>query len=72
MQFLLSPSKARGSDASSARGSRGVDVGEIIFVALMTERMAMKSDCGKRGRSNLYCLREKLEGVLLLEIGDAR
>ena len=44
-----------------------------LFVALMTERMAMKSDCGKRGeRSNLYCLREKLEGVLLLEIGDAR
>ena len=43
-----------------------------LFVALMTERMAMKSDCGKGGRSNLYCLREKLEGVLLLEIGDAR
>ena len=35
MQFLLSPSKARGSDASSARGSRGVDdVGEIIICCI--------------------------------------
>ena len=34
MQFLLSPSKARGSDASSARGSRGVDFGEIIICCI--------------------------------------
>ena len=41
-----------------------------LFVALMTERMAMKSDCGKRGeRSNLYCLREKLEGCCFSRSG---
>ena len=30
----MSPSKARGSDASSARGSRGVDVREIIICCI--------------------------------------
>ena len=74
MQFLLSPSKARGSDASSARGSRGVDdVGEIIICCI--DDGDDGDEVGlweKGGRSNLYFLREKLEGVLLLEIGDAR
>ena len=53
--------------------NHGVDVGEIIICCIDDGEDGDEVGLWEKGgRSNLYCLREKLEGVLLLEIGDAR